>query len=134
MKLSDYKNSMIMTDVCPSGAPVVFRMLSLRDYFEELGSVPDLNTDRKTTLTTEAKINDTKAVYKLYLTRAVKSFCGGKIVDKPQDECGENEISFDSIQTGDASYMAQKIANWLNPTVKMDETGMAPVGARFPAE
>ena len=134
MNIQEWREKQKKMVECPSGAVAVYRNLNAGDALCLMGAVPNLNVERKTTHTEEPGANEQIDSIRLYMTRGVVSFCGAKVVDKPESECAEGEVSYLEIPTEDMNFLMVKIAEGTNPKIEKDKEGASFVDARFSQE
>lgn len=134
MNLQEWRERQRKTVVCPSGATAVYRKLNAGDALCLMGAVPGLNVERRTTHTETEGPKEQADSIRLYMTRGVVSFCEAKVVDKPEGECSEGEVSYLEIPTEDMNFLMVKIAEVTNPKIEKTEDGASLADARFSQE
>lgn len=114
MKASEYKKRTTKQVVCPSGLTVNIRKILSVDYLM-MGILPDTLTTYRTKVMSDQPIENPQLAVDLqvmFLTRAVIPTQDLKIVDKPIEECTENELSVYQLEEEDSLCLIQEITEF----------------------
>jgi len=110
IKPSEYRKNLLKTVVAPSGAEFVIRRIRGKDILLSMGDVPlalyRAMTGEEVQLTDP---EDIKAGLKLMDAVIIAGVVDPKIVDKPPEECGENELSIRELTDEDTMFLYSKI-------------------------
>lgn len=110
MNIKEYRNKNRKTIECPGGLEITIRKIKSIDYLR-LGILPDTlrNIEENPQ---NANPEDISNLQRMFLSRGIVPTEEMKVVDKPIDQLGENELSCDEIDEEDTNFIIKNIVEF----------------------